>query len=362
MKTTWALPIALGLGLGLACGAGADGAAADAGPVATWLSCPRPGALPFALADRAWRLPDNGTAATTQTRIKHQPSDVVGNPAVGFAYTHEGGTVPLATGTVLVRGIMARIEDQRGLFAEEITGELVSAWQYDDGVGWLGLGEELTGTFAAGDAGWYSIDSGAGLPPDRDVLVRYAVLNAEPSCATHVVLPLAAGRPFILTDIDGTLTDSDDEIIMQISDPTYDPLEIPAAGELMRVWSGKGYPIVYLTARPHLLRMETLSWLAAHGFPAGPVITTTDFVVDEAARVYKGEWVGRLIDELGWAVVAAYGNATSDIDAYADAGIAKAITFIVGPNAGVDGTVAIEGQDYAAHVQSYVMAQPDAPP
>lgn len=35
---------------------------------------------------------------------------------------------------------------------------------------------------------------------------------------------------------------------------------------------------------------------------------------------------------------AAYGNATTDITAYADAGIPKAATYIIGSNGGKDGT------------------------
>ena len=61
----------------------------------------------------------------------------------------------------------------------------------------------------------------------------------------------------------------------------------------------------------------------------------------------------------GWQIVAAYGNASTDISAYANAGIPKTQTFIVGPLAGSDSTQPIDNMDYAQHIQTYVDAQPN---
>jgi phosphatidate phosphatase PAH1 len=60
----------------------------------------------------------------------------------------------------------------------------------------------------------------------------------------------------------------------------------------------------------------------------------------------------------GWVPVAAYGNATTDITAYENAGIPKDVTFIIGEYAGTSGTVAIPNDDYTDHIATFVEAQP----
>ena len=60
----------------------------------------------------------------------------------------------------------------------------------------------------------------------------------------------------------------------------------------------------------------------------------------------------------GWRFDYAYGNADSDIGAYEDAGIAKDATFIIGEEAGNEGTVAIEGEDWLAHTDAHLPTVP----
>jgi phosphatidate phosphatase PAH1 len=119
----------------------------------------------------------------------------------------------------------------------------------------------------------------------------------------------------------------------------------------------KGYPVIYLTNRPHPLRVETRTWLDEKMMPTGPVITSNGTASDASA--YKTVWLQRMVQSFGWQIVAAYGNATTDISAYANAGIPKSETFIVGPLAGSDGTQPIDNMDYAQHIQTYVNAQPN---
>lgn len=335
------------------------GRGGDAGPFATELACPSPPSLPFALADRQWRDERNEANVESDPRIKHQPADIMTTPGGAAAYTDQPGDAPLETGNHLARGIMARSKTEQGLFGFPIPGELVSVWQYGESTDWQMLAEGETAAGGSADPGAYTLDVGSA-DAGADVVTRYAVLNAEGSCGAHLVVTLAAGRQVVMTDIDETLTLVDEEIFEQISDPTYDPIVKPASVEVMQTWASKGYQVIYLTARPHQLRTETRRWLEDHEYPAGPVITAPDFVFDESARAYKGAWVSRVAGELGWEVVAAYGNATSDIDAYEDAGIDKSITFIIGPNAGANGTVAIQNDDYSDHLTDYVNARPNA--
>lgn len=165
----------------------------------------------------------------------------------------------------------------------------------------------------------------------------------------------------IVSDIDETLTTSDGEFLMQLLDSTYDPLERGDSAELINDYHQRGYTIVYLTARAEFqtsmddamipARELTLDWLVDHGFPVDEntrLILSPNFVFGDAAAMFKGQALIDLQDE-GFTFEYAYGNAVSDIDGYEMAGIPKDVTFIIGPEAGVDGTVAIEGEDWVAH-------------
>jgi phosphatidate phosphatase PAH1 len=129
---------------------------------------------------------------------------------------------------------------------------------------------------------------------------------------------------------------------------------------MLNTWAQKGYRVAYLSARPHNLRGISRVWLHGIGAPFGPMRTADTFVHGESARTYKAQFLERVQSELGWEIVAVYGNADSDILAYEDAGIPKGVTFIVGELAGQNGTVAIGNNDYTDHVAAYVSVQPDA--
>jgi phosphatidate phosphatase PAH1 len=159
----------------------------------------------------------------------------------------------------------------------------------------------------------------------------------------------------IVTDIDGTLTTDDNEIIKQVADDTHVPAMMAAADRLTQAWAMKGYPVVYLTARTHVLRPESRGWLVDLGFPDGPLITANG---GPTADVYKSLWMKRMINDFQWNVVAAYGNADTDITAYANAGVPLTQTFIIGPLAGTRGTMPIANNDYTQHIASFVAGQP----
>ena len=176
--------------------------------------------------------------------------------------------------------------------------------------------------------------------------------------------------PAIVTDIDETLTTSDAEFILQIADGTYDPAEREGAHELITAYADLGYRIMYLTARSEGIvlagtgetaREATERWIMEHGFPNDPettiVVLSEMFVLDDAAAEFKTE---ALMEQqaAGWRFDYAYGNATSDIDAYANAGIDLAATFIIGEHAGEGGTVAVAGEGWVEHTAAHIPTVP----
>lgn len=327
-------------------------ACSESGPAlthATSLSCPAPGALPFRLSSTGFQKPVNKTLATDDPHIKDQASDTVGNPGGKTASVYLADDQQPQAAPVAYHGMKARTTPGNGLQEQPLTGENVSLWFYDAGKAmWQSLGHGQTDS-----NGVYDLPSTGFVAPNGEPV--YAMLEADGSCAEHFDFLFATGARVVVTDIDGTLTASDSELISQLTDDNYVAKPMGAADKLLAAWSMKGYPIIYLTARPHLLRPETRGWLEQLDFPVGPLITENGGKTDDA---YKTLWLDRMIHDFGWNVVAAYGNADTDITAYENAGIAKDRTFIVGPLAGSRGTVAIANNDYTQHIAAFVAAQP----
>lgn len=190
---------------------------------------------------------------------------------------------------------------------------------------------------------------------------------ADSTSAGACELPQSA----IVTDIDETLTVSDAEFIMQIGDGTYDPVEREGGAELIGAYADLGYHVIYLTARSEEIVLEvtgetareaTVRWLQEHDFPTDDASTelvlAPEFVFDDTARAYKAQ---ALMDRQaqGLQFDYAYGNATSDIGAYADAGIALDATFIIGEHAGEEGTVAVAGEGWIEHADMHLPGVPE---
>lgn len=175
--------------------------------------------------------------------------------------------------------------------------------------------------------------------------------DASRSHASLWVLP--RGTPVVVFDIDGTLTESDAEVNLDVLDEHFDamiegdylPLVYPDGATLAGTWVDKGVLPIYLSGRPYWLVQYSRDWLARESFPRGYVRTTDkhrDVVpkVDGVGR-FKSTTLKQLL-ELGVEVQAAYGNATTDVWAYATVGIPLDRTFIIGPHAGKDGTRAVK--------------------
>jgi hypothetical protein len=313
---------------------------------ATSLTCPRPGNLPFRLESTGFNEAENEITAGNYPRVKDEASDTIGNPGGPYASMYFLNA-DSPTATLSYRGTKARTYPTGGLFATPLPGETVSLWTYD--TEWRQLARGDTDA-----SGYYEFPDTGFIAPNGTPV--YAMLEADGDCMEHYTWLMPPGSKFILTDIDGTLTLDDAQQFIQFGDENYVPIQMGAAAELIQTWSNKGYPIVYLSARYHLYRNETRAWLRGQGFPFGPLITELE--LREVAE-FKAAWVTRMIQTFGWQIVAAYGNADTDIIAYETAGIPKAQTFIVGELAGDMGTQPIANMDYSSHIATYVSAQPD---
>jgi len=312
----------------------------------TTLKCPTPDGLPFRTATTGFRVAQNERLASDEPRSKDQASDTIGNPGGLVASIYLADSAMAAPGPLTYHGVKARTAVTAGYFADPLPGENVALWSYDGSV-WTSIASTTTDADGA-----YDLPATSFVAANKQPL--YSMLEADGSCAEHYSTLLPAGSKVVVTDIDGTLTTDDQQVIDQIPDATYVPVAMGSAVALMTAWDAKNYPIIYLTARPHVLRVESRGWLRDEGFPNGALLTA---VQTEEASAYKTAWLERMVNQFGWEVVAAYGNADTDITAYNNVGIPKDKTFIVGSLAGADGTQPIAGMDFAAHIAGYVAAQ-----
>jgi len=181
------------------------------------------------------------------------------------------------------------------------------------------------------------------------------VLKGDLSMASFDLVVVAPGTQAILTDVDGTLTTSDNELITEVGlsifNETYQQEMYPDADTMIRSWYDKGYLVIYMSGRPDLLRRMSERWLEER-FTPGPLhLTDTNAQVlpnNDGVGVYKREFIAYLRAQ-GIDIVAAYGNATTDIWAYEQGGVPKNVTWIIGKHAGEENTNALTGS-YTSHL------------
>jgi phosphatidate phosphatase PAH1 len=181
-----------------------------------------------------------------------------------------------------------------------------------------------------------------------------------------------ATRAVVVTDIDETLTTSDNEWLTQIGLPNAIPEMRPDADAVMRTYFERGYRVMYLTARGEGSRLRdgttareaTETWLADHDFP----YTTDGVFLADGLAAFGGEaavFKTEVLEDLqaaGFELVFAYGNADTDVEAYQNVGIPDDRIFLVGDLAGQFGVEPIPTSEaYTAHLPRVEQFVPCAP-
>ncbi|MCA8912756.1 MAG: alkaline phosphatase family protein [Planctomycetes bacterium] len=152
--------------------------------------------------------------------------------------------------------------------------------------------------------------------------------------------------PCAVFDIDGTLTINDEQVISQYLGDFLDLNNVPTmydnANKVAAQLAKQGYDIVYMTARPYWLSDASRVWLQRKGFPLGQVYTYSGAGIASGttASDYKRDKLNDMT-AAGADFNLAFGNADTDITAYAQAGINVNDTYIIGPNGGNGGTIAL---------------------
>ena len=236
---------------------------------------------------------------------------------------------------------------------KDLEGEKVHAYIYGTGMTqWQYLGRYTTNSDG-------KIAVALGARAVGDYVVRF-VVEGDLSATSGYLSVVDPGRDAVLFDIDGTLTINDFEAYADYVG-VKTATAYAYAPEVVNTYRQKGYQVIFLTARPYWVTKDGREWLGiknigqwhyhSNPYGGGPIPPNT--------QQFKTDYVRYLRNTVGLNIIRAYGNATTDIAAYADGGIPKANTFIIGPNAGASGTQPINGE-YGAHHAFVVTPTPDA--
>jgi hypothetical protein len=235
-----------------------------------------------------------------------------------------------------------------GPFDDDLKGEDVDVYLLRDcGTQWELLGTETTsdegdhetveGVEDDGGRVYFSIDPSARLGIGRHRLVF--VVRGDHSIAEQFIEVLPSTSRFVVTDVDGTQTESEtaDWVTLFGGPP---PASQPSGPELLGEYRDRGYRIFYLTARPEWLHAHTHEWLALRGYPAGNVQTTLSGTgaLGAAAEDFKTDALATLLGRFPNAIEVALGNTDTDAGAYAASGIDPEDAYLLGFDPGTQGT------------------------
>lgn len=133
--------------------------------------------------------------------------------------------------------------------------------------------------------------------------------------STPVDAPLRPGK-VVVFDIDGTLTPENVDVLEVRKD----------AVNVAKAYSDHGYRILYLTARSLHLQRPIPYWLTRYGFPKGDLQTAQTAADRKDPAGFKARMMANY-KMVGWKLAYAYGDSTTDFEAYAKVGIPKEHVF-----------------------------------
>ena len=182
--------------------------------------------------------------------------------------------------------------------------------------GWRLLSRARTG----GDGRFeVALAGGDRLPPGmRDL---YAHVPGDGGGARFLAYVAPRGAQAIACDVDGTLTESEDAILSTVLFGD-DVGHQPHAPRALAAAAAAGQPIVYVTSRGDQYTEVTRRWLARHAFPPGPLRLARAAITQPGPRTVAFKTAA--LRALGIPLAAGIGNRSSDVAAYAGAGLPPA--------------------------------------
>ncbi len=183
--------------------------------------------------------------------------------------------------------------------------------------------------------------------------VKMVVMGDLTEAESYITV-VKPGAKAVVFDIDETLTTDDLEQVLD-----YTGIEAAdargGAAELVNSYVAKGYHPLFVTARTYWYAKGSRHWLSDHlGVPEATLRTTLS---NETGLFKTAEYKTQVLEEVqaaGMEIVRAYGNATTDIEGFANAGVPLSEIYVVGDNAGEMGSQPILTGDYWDHLETVV--------
>ncbi|MCY1070830.1 hypothetical protein OV090_39175 [Nannocystis sp. RBIL2] len=172
----------------------------------------------------------------------------------------------------------------------------------------------VQGVDDSGGRVYYKISQSDQLEPGRHRV--HGVVEEFWNTVDIIIDVVPAGAPIFVSDVDGTLTTSENEEAWDFLLGDI-PEANPFAAEALSLLASKGYRPMYLTARPEWLDRRTREFVALRGFPAGIIHTTLTYtggMGDTAAAYKSGEF--QLLKDKGLVPTWLFGNKDSDAEAF----------------------------------------------
>ncbi len=187
---------------------------------------------------------------------------------------------------------------------------------------WQKLGRVRTG-----DEGKFTMTLSEGERLPAGIRDLYASVVGDGSGVHFIGYVAPDGSPVIVSDVDGTLTDSENAFIETLAGGEQ-PSQQTGASTAYSAAAARGFQLIYVTSRGNQYTEDTRHWLADQGFPRGPLRLAPTFVTLPGSDTvdYKAGAIGQFSDSLD--VIAGVGNRDSDISAYTKVGVPADRIFI----------------------------------
>jgi hypothetical protein len=182
----------------------------------------------------------------------------------------------------------------------------------------------------------------------------YGSVAGDRSAVAFLALVLPTGSAVAVSDIDGTLTASENAYPESLLTGKMVAAHDGAAEALAALKARRYYP-VYLTSRGRVFTEPSRAWLKDRGFPLGPVrLAPALLTIPGGPTVdYKANTMGEFTS-VGLRVGVGVGNRASDAEAYGRVGVPARQTFLKGPEY-KDETEPVVARGAAVPFESYRM-------
>ena len=154
----------------------------------------------------------------------------------------------------------------------------------------------------------------------------YVSVRGDRTGAAFIGFVAPKGSPIVVSDVDGTLTGSENAYPLSLALGGDVPAHATAPETLMSA-AAHGVSVIYISARGDRFTHDTRTWLAAKGFPRGPVRLPTSIITmpGEDTIDFKSNALASLA---AFKMLAGFGNRGTDIAAYTEAGLTPNRIFI----------------------------------